>query len=1364
MKYKFLKILLLFIVILLAGLYVFRHAILSHAFKISISEKTNKTVELQIGHLYYDMLGSTITFKDSRFKYHNIYVDKKQSIVLSDFKFAELTVEHLSVYKLIFHREFIADKISLVEPSFWFSQKDKKQQFQEKPKEVIKGLKENPKILGNLVVIVNEIIISKGHVDLTSIVGSGKEKSYVEYTLMLKDFNTQKENIFDENSFLFSNKHLLKLTNFDYHFPNGDSISFDSLILGSVNNRLAISNIRAHIVDTSDAAAIKSIDADISEIAFSGINLTNLQRFKDIYIDSLEINKSNILIIGNETSKPKQSKNGKSSRIKKMVESLKLGRFKINDANVFAGRGINDTTVSIHSLNFKIDSLVFDSNMIENKIPKFDTSSVNLAIQKFKLDDMLKGFKVSFNNLDLNESKEHLVIENVSIDDKVEGEHSYMIRADTFDIYGVSFNNSLKPDKMKLGIEVSNPVINIDVEQLKKKNTNGTTVEVPGLILDEIYINNGMIHILEKDKLGLDISGLNMNWNDINLSSPKEIHNLNTDNLDIDFMLLNMELMQHGIYLKTGSSSITNNSVRINDMSSNIDKGYNNISFKAKDLNIDGSDIKKMLSDNKLIIDNLKLNKPVVAGTIGEAKSKKDKTSGKSDNKLAFDIRNISIIDGEVDMTIKDSVDYTISSNLDIYLNNILTDDISNLNWVADMKWKLNLQNLSMTDNVHEIKVNELNSISKDSSVTISNLAISQNNKQSQHLKINDIRVGSIGIKGIDVTSILNKEKPSIYSATISNPFVDIIIDNRIKQEKKKANNQNKLPVDLKLFELENMKISLQQIDSNAASMVDAHSINLKLGFGESENIVDDLLELDIANVDFNNPGKGFDFSMADVNFNKAKSELGLRNLVLNSEKDSLNKTNLTIEDILFDGLHITKTMPFKVTLDSLYVDGVDARISSEKKLKSKTKSSNIAISLPNDLKGLEVDYLEVNPASFYHISHTDSSQKISEYDGIKLDITKIKIDSSVLANDIFNFAQSIKLNIREKSFISKDSLYASNIKSIEYRPMEEKIIIDSAKMLARYADEEFFKRAVYQTGRMNVQTDSIVCGNFNIHTLLDNDKLHIGSIDVYGLDAHIYRNKTYDMDPNAYKKLPQEALLSLKQKILIDSVKTHDSYIHYKEFEKKSVVPGELYLDRFNLTLYNINNDISVLDNTSSMVASLHARFMGKANLFINVTFPILSPANDFWVKGHIENIDFPDLNNLTENLAGITMASGTGKLDIPLISGNSQNSSGMIYFSYKKLKIDLYSREKAQSTKGLTGSMANLLLNDIFIKSNNPGWLGKTRPGEVYFKRNPQKSVVNYIWKSIQSGLMSTMGYNNKEQRQEKRAWQKRNKALTK
>ena len=72
----------------------------------------------------------------------------------------------------------------------------------------------------------------------------------------------------------------------------------------------------------------------------------------------------------------------------------------------------------------------------------------------------------------------------------------------------------------------------------------------------------------------------------------------------------------------------------------------------------------------------------------------------------------------------------------------------------------------------------------------------------------------------------------------------------------------------------------------------------------------------------------------------------------------------------------------------------------------------------------------------------------------------------------------------------------------------------------------------------------------------------------------------------------------------------------------------------------------------------------------------------------------------------------------------------------------------------------MANLLLNDILIKSNNPGFLGKTRTGEVYFKHNTQKSIVYYTWKSILSGIMSTMGYNNKEQRQEKRAFKRSSK----
>ncbi len=307
--------------------------------------------------------------------------------------------------------------------------------------------------------------------------------------------------------------------------------------------------------------------------------------------------------------------------------------------------------------------------------------------------------------------------------------------------------------------------------------------------------------------------------------------------------------------------------------------------------------------------------------------------------------------------------------------------------------------------------------------------------------------------------------------------------------------------------------------------------------------------------------------------------------------------------------------------------------------------------------------------------------------------------------------------------------------------------------MKPRYKSSEFFKKAVYQTGMMNIDLNKIICSNIRLEKIISDGNIHMGGVDAFGLDMRIFRNKMYEMDPNLYKKMPQEALLSIPQIITIDSLKTHNAYILYKQLSEKSVVPGEIFLDNVNLSVFNINNDLSVIDKTSSMIIFFNAMLLGEANTELKMTLPILSPSNDFWVSGHVDKLDFTKLNSMTQNLVGITLKKGTGEVDIPLITGTGVHTQGRIAFKYKKLKIELYDRDKAQNAKGLGGNMANLLLNDILIKSNNPGFLGKTRTGEVYFKRNTQKSIVAYTWKSILSGIMSTMGYNNKEQRQEKK-----------
>ena len=67
------------------------------------------------------------------------------------------------------------------------------------------------------------------------------------------------------------------------------------------------------------------------------------------------------------------------------------------------------------------------------------------------------------------------------------------------------------------------------------------------------------------------------------------------------------------------------------------------------------------------------------------------------------------------------------------------------------------------------------------------------------------------------------------------------------------------------------------------------------------------------------------------------------------------------------------------------------------------------------------------------------------------------------------------------------------------------------------------------------------------------------------------------------------------------------------------------------------------------------------------------------------------------------------------------------------------------------------NFLINDFVVKSNNPKFARKPRIGQVYFKRDTRKGVVNYAWKGILSGMLSTLGFNTKEQRMEKKELKK-------
>ena len=137
---------------------------------------------------------------------------------------------------------------------------------------------------------------------------------------------------------------------------------------------------------------------------------------------------------------------------------------------------------------------------------------------------------------------------------------------------------------------------------------------------------------------------------------------------------------------------------------------------------------------------------------------------------------------------------------------------------------------------------------------------------------------------------------------------------------------------------------------------------------------------------------------------------------------------------------------------------------------------------------------------------------------------------------------------------------------------------------------------------------------------------------------------------------------------------------------------------------------------------------------------------------------MDLTTLNSMSEHLLGMGILRGQGSVEAPFITANDSIATGHLVFKYKKLRLAMYNRKKAKLNQGFGTPLLNFLINDLVVKSNNPKFARKPRIGQVYFVRDTEKGVVNYLWKGILSGLTSTLGFNNKEQRLERKEERKR------
>lgn len=453
------------------------------------------------------------------------------------------------------------------------------------------------------------------------------------------------------------------------------------------------------------------------------------------------------------------------------------------------------------------------------------------------------------------------------------------------------------------------------------------------------------------------------------------------------------------------------------------------------------------------------------------------------------------------------------------------------------------------------------------------------------------------------------------------------------------------------------------------------------------------------------------------------------------------------IETYELRGLKIIKFFrEKKVDVNKLLVQDMQLNYYINKDFKDeKSKAESLTGIFSDALKSIFVKSFDISNADIKFLNNDKQVQAFFELDSLSIILSDILVDSSTALQVLpFSFSD---LNIETKHF---------SIKSLDYNDIstsqiildvkDSTLLVNGFKFIPTLSKEDYNKQIPYEKDLYSFKADQLKLTGLDIRDIIENKRIFLSSIQINELIADIYRDKTLPDPPSKEKPLFASLIQKIPLQTSIDSLLIINSKLTYDEKQQVSDVPGEVDLDQLNIKIYNITNDSINLANNHVLQMIIDARLMGQGNMKVWLNADLNSQEDDFKATGLLGPIPGIAFNKLTKNLllAEIQM----GKIHNAWFSfeANNDESFGKLKIDYENLKIVAWKTEDEKKARFLT-FVGNKLIRKSNLKED-PGY----RTGVISFERSKDKGIPNYLWKSVQSGIIAIIAplAENKKQRE--------------
>ncbi len=505
---------------------------------------------------------------------------------------------------------------------------------------------------------------------------------------------------------------------------------------------------------------------------------------------------------------------------------------------------------------------------------------------------------------------------------------------------------------------------------------------------------------------------------------------------------------------------------------------------------------------------------------------------------------------------------------------------------------------------------------------------------------------------------------------------------------------------------------------------------------------------------------KGYRLTFKKIGFNLLNGSVTIKEIKLkpgSSFVDSLKNTgfkekyfDIEVGRISVSGIGIKKFLKSKsLNINKIKIKKPKIKIyeikgKNKPAFALKNKKNNPVSSLSdsiriNQIKNLKINLIELLKCNVDIIDEKTKKPLITN-DEIEILIKDVSFTESGNSNGyLYPHIANASLTIDNNYVKLPGGLYEITFKKFYANLKGNKIQVQDFHYKPLYSKKRFSKKIKWQKDRIDLFVREININDIDFEDLLFFDQLRIKRVYINNGTVDLYRDKNIPFNHDNRPLLPHQALKRSSFEMKIDTVYIHKMHFVYEELPEKSNKgrPIHFEIKDINGKIVNINSIKSELSKKSNLTVSVTGKLMGKALLSFNLTAPLTAKNDVFYYHAEtIKPFNLKILNDAVFPAAGVKFESGiVEKLKLSATSYPTF-AHGKFIMLYHDLKLSFLKDDEKSKKKTLTWGVNKL------VAKNNPSKPGKkTRISVMFFERDMEKGFGNYLWKTIFSGMKSSV-----------------------